>query len=904
MILAVSLFCLTYAVAITEQVFAADTNSQYSLEGAKYQLYTNEGCTDKAKDVNDKNALLTTGSGGSTGKLEMDTGTYYAKEVSASKGYKTDPTVYKVKVTDSSTAEIPVSITSKEPPAYGIPNFRVYKTATEESYVDYRKFLGTEFTVKYYDVTKKSEIAAAKPKDQWTFVTVKKDPPDYDNDPSHYYAGFDWQTDTPVSSSRRDKSFYLDKNSKRVLPLGWFTIEETKAPAGFKLTDDVFYGHVYQENDGDDAVTVMEGQNMYGDLVKELVFRDEPTDVFVKKIDTATGKDLAGVRMQVLQGSTVRDDWVSAGEHKVEGLEAGTYTLREVSAPYGYDIADDVTFIVKEGESCHIEINNTPVTVATSAVDKVTGKRIGSVKTNEIITDTVHVTGLHAGRKYMITGKLINRESGKAIKKGGNDVTASKAFTATASVMDVSIDYTVDSSQFPPGTKAVVYETLQRTSAVHGETVPVELQKHENKNDTAQTIVYPGISTSAIDKATGTRNLLAGANTVIKDTVKYTGLLAGETYKLEGELYDKTAGRMTGVKNSAEFKADAENGTSTIEFSFDASSMAGHTFVVNETLKYGNTVLADHKNPNDADQTVYCPRIRTTAAFNGNNHEIRDVITYENLIPETKYVFRGWLVNTVTGEKIPGSDGSTALTTGSKTSGQAEVIMKTDKFDEMNGHSMTAFEELYIVVRTGSAEKEIPVAYHKDINDKTQTVDVFQDLKIEKNVTGNLGDLTKVFEYTAEFTDLVPGQAYTIKGDDEKVFNADSSGKATVPIKLKDNQKVTVKQLPKNARYRITEAPSDHVAEYKVFSENMADKGAKIIRVKGSNSDDAAKALSTALESVDMFDGTIVVLWENNRDLATLTAVQSYIGIWLCAMIPVLAGLILLIKRQSKYREE
>jgi hypothetical protein len=207
-------------------------------------------------------------------------------------------------------------------------------------------------------------------------------------------------------------------------------------------------------------------------------------------------------------------------------------------------------------------------------------------------------------------------------------------------------------------------------------------------------------------------------------------------------------------------------------------------------------------------------------------------------------------------------------------------------------------------VKIDGTDKEISVAYHKDSNDSSQTVEIYQDLKMQKNVTGNLGDLTKVFEYTAEFTDLVPNESYTVEGDDKKVFNADSSGKAKVPFKLRDNQKLVIKKLPKNAKYRITEEPSDHVAEYKVFSEDMTDKGAKIIKAEGNNSAEAAKALSTALETVDMFDGTVVVLWENNRDLATLTAVRSYLGAWACALVITIGGAIVLISKKKKYEGE
>ena len=906
MILMMSLCCLTSIGIKADRVFAEGTNRQYSLEGARYQLYTDAFCTTEAKDTNGNSAVLVTDAGGSSGTLNMNTGTYYAKEVAASKGYKLDTAVYTVTVTESNTASSPAAFTSGEPPVYGSPVFKVFKTSTDEEYVDYRKFIGAEFTVRYYDVADKSEIAGSTPKDTWTFVTVKKDTPGYDKDPAHFYAGFDWQTDEPVSSSRPGKSFYVDGSGNRVLPLGWFTIEETKAPSGFKLSGDICYGHVFQQTTGGDAVTAIEGQNIYGDAIREIVFKNEPCTTYIKKTDAATGKPLAGAKMQVLQGSTVVDEWVTTeAEHKIEELKAGTYLLREISAPYGYDIADDVSFTVTEGKDSHIEMKNVPVTIGTTAVAKDTGKHIGSIKTDEIITDTVHITGLYAGRKYKVAGKLVNKETEKAIKKGGKDITASKEFTATAAVMDVKVDFQVDSSQFQPGTKAVVFETLYRISKVHGEKVPAELQKHENINDTAQTVIFPGISTTAMDAETGTHNLLAEKDASITDTVTYKGLLTGETYRLEGEIYDKTEGKLTGIKSTAEFRPEAESGTATMDFIFDAGSMEGHTLVVFETLKTGDIVLAEHNDANDTDQTVYIPKIGTVAGISDNKHEIKDVITFENLLPDTEYVFRGWLVDTVTGEKVADSDGTVNVSTGSKRSGKVEMILKTEKYDDIQGHSMTAFEELYMVVKENGADKEIPVAYHKDLNDGKQTVEIYHDLIIQKKVTGNLGDRAKEFEYTAEFTDLVPNQSYAAEGDDEKVFNADVSGTATVPFRLRDGEKVTIKRLPKNSHYRITEAPSDHAAEYSVSSEDMAEAGARILQPEGDKYEDTGSALSTALETVDMFDGTVVVLWKNNRETAPLTGFAGINYLVYGSLIAILTSItIAVLRRHKRYCEE
>ena len=223
----------------------------------------------------------------------------------------------------------------------------------------------------------------------------------------------------------------------------------------------------------------------------------------------------------------------------------------------------------------------------------------------------------------------------------------------------------------------------------------------------------------------------------------------------------------------------------------------------------------------------------------------------------------------------------------------------------MEGYSLTAFEELYLVQKENGKEKELKVAEHKDINDGSQTVEIYQDLKIKKKVTGNLGDLSKVFEYTAEFSGLVPGQAYTVEGFDGKVFNADQSGNAVIPLKLTDGRSVTIKKLPKGAKYQITEAPSEHAAEFRVFPEDKADKDAVIVQASGSNSEDVTKELSTALETVDLFDGTVVISWENNRDLAALTGIGGIdYGVYAASLAVLPALALIIVRRRRAYTAE
>ena len=57
------------------------------------------------------------------------------------------------------------------------------------------------------------------------------------------------------------------------------------------------------------------------------------------------------------------------------------------------------------------------------------------------------------------------------------------------------------------------------------------------------------------------------------------------------------------------------------------------------------------------------------------------------------------------------------------------------------------------------------------------------------------------------------------------------------------------------------------------------------------------------METVDIYDGTVVVLWENNRDLATVTAVKTDMGIQALAGALILAGLAVMIAYRMKHTE-
>lgn len=159
------------------------------------------------------------------------------------------------------------------------------------------------------------------------------------------------------------------------------------------------------------------------------------------------------------------------------------------------------------------------------------------------------------------------------------------------------------------------------------------------------------------------------------------------------------------------------------------------------------------------------------------------------------------------------------------------------------------------------------------------------DLTIEKNVRGNLGDLSKQFEFTVELEGLEPGVEYTTVGTGilvsasvgsvdttAKTITANDAGKATVLVKLNDGRALTVEGLPVTATYKVTEAASDHVASYAITAEGDE---AVIVKASDANAEDTT-ALATEKETVDAADGNVTVKYTNERNLTTITGVPTY----------------------------
>ena len=279
----------------------------------------------------------------------------------------------------------------------------------------------------------------------------------------------------------------------------------------------------------------------------------------------------------------------------------------------------------------HADINDLGQTVTfkdvelkTTAKDKATGANESFTSTTTTIIDTVEYKGLILGKEYTVKGVLMNKSTGEALLVSGNEVRAEKTFVAETTDGFIDIEFTFDSSALK-GKSVVVFENLYFEN--------LEVATHSDIEDEAQTVTFKDVelNTTAKDKATGEKLIKSEGTVTIVDTVEYKNLIVGKEYVVDGILMDKATGKPLLVNNkeitaTKKFVADKANGSVDMEFSLDASALAGKAVVVFETLYYNGLEIATHTDINDKGQTVEF-KTTGTGIFTGGDTPSTDTST-------------------------------------------------------------------------------------------------------------------------------------------------------------------------------------------------------------------------------------------------------------------------------------
>ena len=351
------------------------------------------------------------------------------------------------------------------------------------------------------------------------------------------------------------------------------------------------------------------------------------------------------------------------------------------------------------------------------------------------LVDNVTYKGLKPGTKYTLTGQLMDKDTQTAAKDAsGNVITATKEFTTTSSDGTVQVIFTFDGSNLG-GKTLVAFETLSGIANAGTVTAATKiLAVHKDINDASQTVTNMGISTVAIDKASGSKQVTLSSKTTITDTVSYKGAVAGYKYQLQAVLMDKLTGEAAvdgdgqPITGSKDFTASATSGSATVDLTFNGAGMPGGEYVVYETLYRitGNGSMekwASHEDMNDKDQLVNVPGITTQLVDAATNTQFVkasssvnavDTVYYEGLIPGQSYTLTGQLIEKATGKVFVDGNGKemtvTKTFTPAEKSGEVDVEF-TLNATNLNTSSLVAYETLSLNGKEIVSEKSLDNEY-------------------------------------------------------------------------------------------------------------------------------------------------------------------------------------------------
>ena len=239
------------------------------------------------------------------------------------------------------------------------------------------------------------------------------------------------------------------------------------------------------------------------------------------------------------------------------------------------------------------------VKVNTTAKSKTTDSQVLSLKP-DVVVDAVEYKNLIPGKEYRISATLMDKGTNQPITKDGQVVTVEKTFTPTEP--NGTIDVEFPEIDVTPGSTVVAFEKIYMGATLVG--------RHEDIDSPEQSVYKPEIGTQAKDKETGKQEVVANGQRVLTDTVRYTNLIPGREYVVEGSFVRKSDPTKVVATAKTTFKAEAANGEVTLEFTVNTDEYAGEDLVAFETLyiKKLNSEdvveVANHKDPNSKSQTV------------------------------------------------------------------------------------------------------------------------------------------------------------------------------------------------------------------------------------------------------------------------------------------------------------
>ena len=785
----------------------SDNNPCYSIEGATYGVYSDSGCTQQV-------GTLTCNASGDSNVIDIAPGTYYVKETKAGKSYALDEGIHKANVSGGQTATVNVSDAPQNDPA----DMLVAKVDAETgkaSPLGAGTLAGAEFTVKYYDGFYTQENLPEKATRTWVLKTDSKGRTSLlgaQNKPDTYFVSGD--------------SLYTSTDGYATLPIGTVSVQETKAPQGYLLTDSTVHVQQVTSNSATERVATFVEPSEDAPTVREQVKRG---DIAFNKVHGEDMTGLAGVPFKITskttgeshiaitdvngiltteasacphtQNTNVNDaalnadgtvdesklsidnglwfsgskDATTAADDAKGALPYDTYTFEELRCSAN-DSLNLVKFEVTVSRDAYTidrgTVDDNPIEIGTTATDGADGDHKLLASNQAEIVDTVSYKGLKNGTEYELKGSLMDAETGEALKDtAGKEITAAAKFTPKASSGKQKVKFKFDATLLG-GHKAVVFERLYLDGKVQA--------SHEDPEDEDQTVEFlpVEIGTTAADAADGDKAIGVGKAVTVEDEVSYKNLATGREYTVTGTLMDSATGEPlkdadgNAVTASTTFEPEDTEDKVKVTFSVDTSTLSNKKLVVFEKLEADGNVIARHEDLTDEGQTVEVipPEIKTSAADGADGDKEVTADGKATIVDTVKY----------TG-LVPGTEYELqgtlmdAETGGALKAADGKEITASAKFTPQAQDGSQDVTFAFDASTLGGAKTVVfeklfvdgtLIGSHEDPTDKDQTVEISPSLKTTAAAIQGSKVVKPEDEVaivdTVHLKGLRPGQSYTL----------------------------------------------------------------------------------------------------------------------------------------------
>ena len=738
----------------------------YSIAGATFGIFSDQNC-------NNQIGTLTTNENGETNEVEVTAGTVYIKELSAPNGYKLDTTVHSLKVEAGKTATLNVSDVPKVTETL-VDLFKIDMETGKATAQGNAALAGAEFTWHYYDGLYTKDNLPEKATRTWVTKTVVEK----SSDGSIHYV-----TKLADAYKVSGDAFYT-QNEKSVLPLGTLTVEETKAPDGY-LLDGAYMqaGDSIEQIKGmyltqiieDGELAVLSGSNQYS--VSDQVIRGgvkiQKRDLETKDTkaqESATLKDTAfaiislNENLVLVEGKLYKkNETVKMIQTGIGGIATtiddllpyGKYKLEETKAPEGYltDGAKAIEISITEnGKIVDLTDESHSIYNQIKRGD-LEGVKIGAGTHKRFANVPFKITSKTTGESHIVVtdknGQFSTASDWASHKKNTNAGTSSED----------GIWFGISEPDDSKG--ALLYDTYEIEELVCESNkgmklIPAfEVVVSRNKvtidlgtltNEYEKEI---SIHTTATDKKTGEKVIVAGKKVTIVDTVTLDGLEEGRKYQLKGwqMLKEENAELLIDgkrVESDYTFVADSEKMKVEISYTFDESELGEQNLVAFEELydlknPEEPVKVVEHKDIDDEGQTILITErkisIHTTATDKNGKKEMKagkdltivDTVTLEGLEIDTNYKLSGWqMIKEENAMLIDGKEVTNDYEfTADKENMEVQIEFTFDG-STLGRKQLVTFEELYDMTNPEEPKK---VTEHKDINDEGQTVTIKEVLE-------------------------------------------------------------------------------------------------------------------------------------------------------------------------------